>query len=231
MAIPFRLDTSEFDRTVRKYMELSKRDWAQVLNTKAFFIARRATLETKKADPKEIRALRERAAIGTGTRYNKSGKARKVTIRDDLSTSRAARILQAARRDAGQPAIPRAELAGAVRRFIARRLSSVAYLRSGWIPAIKILEPLSDVRGSPRADKGAKQFGRPKGGAKPARGLWRTAVEIFNAAVTRKKGDEGLRKYGQDGLQLAFNHELRSMKDYVERKLTARAQQLGIRTK
>jgi hypothetical protein len=224
-----RLNTSEFDRTLKQYVELSKRDWAQVFNTKGFFIARRATGTTKKADAKEIRSLRERALIGTGIRFRK-GKARKVNIRDDLSTSRAARILQAARRNEGKPAITAADLPKAVKSFIGRRLRSVAYLRSGWIPAIKILQPLADVRGGPRADRSAKQLGRPKGGAKPARNLWRTTCQIYNEAITRKQGDEGLRKFGEAGLRQAFADELPSMKEYIERKLTERARRLGIRT-
>jgi hypothetical protein len=228
-----RLKTAEFDRTLKQYMELSKRDWAQVFNTKGFFIARRATGTTKKADAKEIRSLRERALIGTGIRFRK-GKARQVNIRDDLSTSRAARILQAARRNEGKPAIPAADLPKAVKSFIGRRLRSVAYLRSGWIPAFKILEPLvphGGIRGGPRADRSAKQFGRPKGGAKPARNLWRTTCQIFNSAITRKQGDEGLRKFGEAGLRQAFAEELRSMKQYIERKLTERARRLRIRTR
>lgn len=222
----FRVNTREFDRTLKQYMELSKRDWAQVFNTKGFFIARRATVETKKASAAEIRKLRERAVVGTGT---KNG--RQIKVRDPLATTRAARILQAQRRKDGRPAIKARDLPAAVRKFIARRMSSIAYLRSGWIPAIKLLEPLADFRGRPRADNSAKQFGRPKGGAKPARNFWRTVCQIFNSAVTRKQGDEGLRKFGQAGLQRAFDHELRSMRDYIERKLQDRARRLGIRTR
>lgn len=225
----FRIDTREFDRTMRQYMEHSKRDWAQIFNTSGFFVARRATVDTKQADPREIRSLRERAVIGTGRRFRK-GKATKVTVRDDLSTTRAARILQAERRATGQPSISRVDLPQAVKRFIAARLRSIAYIRSGWIPAIKRLEPFADVRGRPRMDSRAKQYGRPKGGAKPARNLWRTTCQIFNSAWTRKSGDEGLRKVGQAGLQAAFNHELRSKREYIARKLLDRAKRLGIRT-
>ncbi len=92
-----RVRTAEFDRTLRQYMDLSKRDWAQVFNTKGFFIARRATVDTKKADPAEIRKLRERRVIGTGS---KNGKA--VKLRDPLATTRAALILHTRRRAQGE---------------------------------------------------------------------------------------------------------------------------------
>jgi hypothetical protein len=225
-----RLNTREFDRTLRQYMEHSKRDWAQIFNTKGYFIARRATTETPKANAAKIRALRERRIIGTGLKFGKNGP-RKVTVRDPLSTSRAALILQARRRAAGQPGYTAKELPAAVKKFIGARLRSIGYLKSGWIPAIKKLEPLADVRAKPRVDNSGKVFKQPKGGAKPARNLWRTTCQIFNAAVTKKSGDEGLRKFGQAGLQAAFAAELVSMKDYVERKLAARAKRLAIRTR
>lgn len=221
-----RVRTAEFDRTLRQYMDLSKRDWAQVFNTKGFFIARRATVDTKKADPAEIRKLRERRVIGTGS---KNGKV--VKLRDPLATTRAALILQARRRAQGEPAIPKRDLPAAVRKFIGARLRSVAYLKSGWLPAIGTLEPLADVRAKPRMDKSGKVLKRPKGGAKPARNYWRTFCQIFNAAITKRNGDAGLRRFGQAGLQAAFDAEVRSMKEYIERKLTARAQRLGIRTR
>lgn len=226
----FRIDTREFDRVLRLYMQHSRRDWAQIINTKAYFIARRATATTKKADAREIRKLRDRAVIGTGIRFRK-GKAKPVTIREDISATRAAKILQAERRKAGEPPVSRKDLPQAVKRFIAGRLRSISYIKSGWIPAIRRLEPLADLASRPRQDTSAKQFGRPKGGATPARNLWRTMVQIFNEAWTRKQGDKGLRKYGRAGLQAAFDHELRSMREYVERKFLQRINRLGIRTR
>jgi hypothetical protein len=225
-----RLNTREFDRTLRQYMEHSKRDWAQIFNTKGFFIARRATTETPKASAAKIRALRERRIIGTGLKFGKNGP-RKVTVRDPLSTSRAALILQSRRRAAGEPGYTAKELPAAVKKFIGARLRSIGYLKSGWIPAIKKLEPLADVRAKPRVDHSGKVFQQPKGGAKPARNLWRTTCEIFNAAATKKSGDEGLRKFGQAGLEAAFAAEMFSMKEYIERKLAARAKRLAIRTR
>jgi hypothetical protein len=207
-------------------MTHSKRDWRQVFDTKGFFIARRATVDTKKASAAEIRKLRERAIIGTGTKAGKQ-----IKVRDTLASTQAARILQASLRKAGKPAIRVRDLPAAVRSFIGARLRSIAYLKSGWIPAIKTLEPLADVARKPRMDNSGKVFKLPKGGAKPARNLWRTSCEIFNAAVTRKSADQGLVRYGRPGLQAAFDAEVRSMKDYIERKMTARAKSLGIRTR
>lgn len=224
----FRIDTREFDSTLRLYMPHARRDWATILNTKGYYIARRATVTTKKADPREIRSLRERAVIGTGLRFRK-GQARQVTVREELSSTRAARILQAERRAAGKTFIPRAELPQAVKRFIAARLRSIAYIKSGWIPAIRRLEPLARGPGRPRQDTSAKQIGRPKGDANPARPGWRTSCQISNSAWTRKSGGAGLRKFGQAGLQAAFNDEIRSMREYIERKMIDRLKHIGIR--
>ena len=49
MAEAFRLNKTEWNRVFPRYMELNKRDLALNINTKLFFIARRAVIETPKA--------------------------------------------------------------------------------------------------------------------------------------------------------------------------------------
>ena len=46
---------AEMDSVLRRYSALSKRDSATIVNTKAFYIARRAVVETPKANLSEIR--------------------------------------------------------------------------------------------------------------------------------------------------------------------------------
>ncbi len=70
MAISFKVDTREFDRTLKKYTQFSKRDIPVICNTKAFYIARRATKETKKASEAKIeRAMNKRVK----TQFNVTG--------------------------------------------------------------------------------------------------------------------------------------------------------------
>jgi hypothetical protein len=66
------IDRREFDRTLAIYRTYSKRAIATIVNTKAFYIARRATVETPKA---------KAAAV-------KSGLAKEVTVKETLLARR-----------------------------------------------------------------------------------------------------------------------------------------------
>ena len=50
MAAKMKLNTAEFDRTMAKYLSLSKKTIAEVVNKKAYFIAANALKLTVKAD-------------------------------------------------------------------------------------------------------------------------------------------------------------------------------------
>src|SRR5690242_8413843 len=55
MKISWRIDRRDFDRTLAVYRRYSRRDPATIANTKAFYIARRASVETVRARPQAIR--------------------------------------------------------------------------------------------------------------------------------------------------------------------------------
>ena len=57
MAAKMKLNTAEFDRTMAKYLSLSKKTIAEVVNKKAYFIAANALKLTVKADRKELNAF------------------------------------------------------------------------------------------------------------------------------------------------------------------------------
>lgn len=227
----FKLNTREWDRTLPGYLRRTRRDFATVFNTKGFFIARRATVETPKATAAGIRAkLREPRNV---EQFTKRGKRRLVRM------SFAELIVHARVRQAGDPQLSRPEARQVATKMINKRVRGAAFLKSGWLPAIKRLEPLADRRGVPRQDRTAKQFGQPKGFAKPAAASWRTSCQIQNDALPKGRGvwqkffgadrSSALRIAGP-ALQRAFDFEVQSMKDYIARKLAQTAKDSGIKT-
>jgi len=206
MAEAFRLNKTEWNRVFPRYMELNKRDLALNINTKLFFIARRAVIETPKAK------------LGPLT------KAIAVML---------AKIINKRRKAGGERGIRGQDMADEVKKVWSARRSSVAFLKSGWLPSIKKLEGHIDPkfrRGAARNDRSAKQRGAPKGFAIVASPGWRVGGKIENHALARRDKKEALALYGGPALQRAFDFEIASMRQYIERKMRDTAKSLGIRT-
>lgn len=202
-----RLNTREWDSTFKRYMQLSKRDLPTALNAKAFFIARRAVLETPKA---EIGRMSRKTSAILG------------------------KIINQRRGQRGEKGLYGLEMAKAVEILYAARRRSIAFLKSGWLPAIKLLEQAVEPkyrRNAPRSDRASKQYGQPKGSAKPARSAsWRVHTIIENAASATRDKKDALHKYAAPALAAAFAHEVQSMKEYIERKMRDTAKSCGIKT-
>lgn len=201
-----RLNLAPFNRVLQQYMEVSKRDRATILNTKGFFIARRATVETQKANRQEIKETLKTGRI-LGMMINKR------------------------RGEKGLPGLYGDAMKDEVQTVLAARLRSIAFLKSGWLEAIKTLEPFAERRGVPRQDRSGKRYGRPKGEARPAKTGTRSSARIVNAASAKRDFKRALEVFGGPALQKAFDHEVRSMRDYMARKHGDSARKLGIRTR
>lgn len=201
------LNRREFDATWRAYRQVNRRDLAETINTKLFFIARRAVIETPKA--KIPRATNKtKAIIGRIINKRRGAKGLKGLYGDAMDVE--------------------------VQTVLAARKRSVAFLKSGWIPAIKEFEPhVKSKRGVARNDRSAKQVGRAKGTGHTAKPGAKVSGVIINAIgdAGRRAGphNAALIKFGQPALQKAFDHETASMKEYIARKMAASAKRLGIR--
>lgn len=223
------LQTAEFTRTARSYAAYSKRDAATILNTKGFFIARRAVLETPKADFASM--ARE---LGQELRVTRNGK---LTSRggghfnsaSSTASPLLALVINARRGRAGKPGLQGQDMAEAFHAVFGARAKSIAFLKSGWLPTIHKLEPLADKGGAPRADSSVKQVGVPKGWATPARpdSLMPYCI-ITNAADAKRDRKQSLIKYGLPALQRAFDFEVASMKTYILKKQLEAARRFGI---
>jgi hypothetical protein len=201
-------DMREFTSTLRKYSLLSSRDPKVICDTKAFYIARRATVETKSVTASEIREF-----IG----------------RDGGETM--GKIINKRRGARGEKGLYGKDMTKAIAVVKAARLRSRAFLKSGWLWAIKALEPFAEKRGAPRADRTAKLIGQAKGAAVPATQGWRVVSKIINTVTAAWDKREGADKIASPALQRAFDAETQSMKDYIERKLRSSAKEAGIKTK
>ena len=208
MRLKVKFRTEEFTRTLRRYRELSKRDPETIVNTKAFYIARRAVLETPKTPAEKIRefvGLRSGQVIG--------------------------RIINKRRGARGERGLYGDAMAKAVGLVLAARLRSRAFMKSGWLPAIKALAPLAEKRGAPKSDRSAKVKGKDNGYARPARGAgWVARSIIANMAQARWDRGKAMEE-GLAALKRAFDAETQSMKEYIERKQKETAHKAGVKTK
>lgn len=206
-------EQTQFNNVLKQYLQWTKRTLSEVLNSKAYFVARKALWHTHKADPAVIRdSLNQFVST---SRTTKSGR----DVRSDAP--RAALIINARRGARGEPGLYGSEMARGVRQLIATRVKSVAFIKSGWIPAIRILGTFArDKGGAAPVDRSAKVYGAEKGAAYPAVEGEQMTSRIVNSATGRSgSGYKALDKYGGAGLELAFYDEAGSMQDYIERKM------------
>jgi hypothetical protein len=188
----------KFNATLREYLIYTSRTIPQAINTKAFFIARRAVAETPVASKEDIKAFGKTGRI-VGMMINKR------------------------RAERGEKGLYGKEMAKMVKTVVAARLRSRAYIKSGWLPAIRALEPLVDMkwrRGAKPNDRTVKRYGAVKGRAIPARPGFEVRAVLENATgvggTREARHGAALKKFGGPALERAFDFETKSMRDYIE---------------
>jgi len=239
-SINLKIDDREFQQTLREYVMVSKRTIPEIVNTKAYYIVRRAIYETPKADKmvigKSLAGLiyaykdtkgGARRMLKTVTRYGRWNQATQVPL--------AALLVNWKRGQMGKAGLYGQNMAAAVKGFIASRQRSVAFIRSGWLPALRILAPfVKNKAGAAPLDSETKQYGRARGRATPASEGFHVSATIVNAIGEGAKDADAkaaaLDKYAQPALQRAFDAEEASMRQYMEDELRKSAKFVGIRT-
>ncbi len=232
-AVTFRINTREFDAALKPYLEAAPHAEADVLNKKALFIARGALRLTPSTPAGAIRSSLGqiiRSKRGVTVKTVKAGALYKDLEGGGAEAPLAALIINARRGREGHPGLYGPEMAAAVEQLIAARNRSRAFLKSGWIPAIRALQPLVTAAYGMGGGAGRPvQVGAPKGSAMPARpGLACKAI-IENAASGEHETHEALIKYGEPALQKAFDNEAASMLRYVADRQYEEAKKIGIR--
>ena len=209
----FKIDDREFKKTLDNYLKFTRRTIPEIVNTKAFFIARAAVVYTPKADSSKVRKF-----------FSKS--TQKIV----------GMIINKRRGERGEKGLYGDEMAEAQAMMKAARLRSVAFIKSGWLPAIKTLGKLIPSKsGAMRSEEGdatgrTKQVGQEKGKCSPAKGGGFLAKAIItNMANARHDTKDALMQFGGEALQKAIAHETLSMKVYIEDKLQKSAGMAGIK--
>ena len=189
------VDTRELNAAITRAARDSNRTIAEIVNKKLLFIVKKALALTRKASVDEIRNL--------------------INL-DPLLP----RIINAQRKAQGLPALNDKDMAIAKRKFVAKRVSAVNFIRAQWAWAIAKMLP--SVKGG-TAQIDVKKSGSPKGGASPAP----TVGSLSNATVTASGWNEV--KGGKDdvprveqiklaGLQEAIDAETESTWEHIADK-------------
>ena len=230
MDIECDIDLTEFDRTFAKYYEYQTKNLVQVLNTKAYYIARNAVQETFHADKSAIDSEMYDKVEVTSKNGNKRTKKVLVNIFGD-NNSRAGAIINARRKFSGKPPLEGNDLTAAISKMVAARKRASNFIRSGWIPCIKKLEALIDknYKGNKTGNIDNMVRGQPKGIAIPATG--RVAdnpfVEISNLVLSKKQPPQVV-KYLVAGMNAGIKREIASMEEYLTRKTQEAVDKAGL---
>ena len=205
-----KVDTREFQQTLERYKRVSRRTNPEIVNTKSYFIARRAVVETIKADKGKISAFfgrRTQKVVGMIINKRRGEKGQKGLYGDAMAEAQA--LMKAA------------------------RLRSVSFIKSGWIWVIKELEPYTTTRrNAARKESSVVTRDRPKGGATPAReAAFHVKAIIENSAQSKHSTTpEAIIKFGLPALQKSIDFERASMVKYMEDKYREAAEKSGIKT-
>ena len=203
--VKMQLDTSQFEKAMSEYVKVNRRNMSDIVNAKLFFIARNAVNNTKKSDKAKIK--------------NELMAPSKINPQVPL----AAILVNKERKRNGFKGLNGSELKSAIKRFINRRISSIGFLKSGWLPAIRILESVlrssGGLRGAPRLESGANQYqrGKDKGRALSAKPGIRSFGLIENEIDAH--GSPEANAVMLRGLQRAINEETVSMNRYITDKI------------
>ena len=223
----FILDESsrrEFTSALRKYAKKREIDNAEACNRAAYQVAWRAIVHTQHANPSRVESqLGE--TVGHALTFLKSGKiskSKRSRLAALVSTKSLAYNIVAARlyRKGGQKNMPRSvEIQQQAAAFVRRRLASINFIRSGWIPAIRRLQRfIKQSISLPRSRAGI-------GGVRIAKQGRNVFAEISNRSVNPKNrtSDDALVRVGGQGLERAVDETRRDMLLYVGQQLEKRA--------
>lgn len=203
--ITVNVDTSKFDRAMAEYMKYTSRSLVDAVNSHAYYAARSATQTTHAADANKIKE-----DLQIASKKYPGAPLAAILVNRDLGKK-------------GKRGLYGEKMAKAVEKFIKVRVAHRNFLRSGWIPAIKLLAGLVPQKTkAAKIPAGTDKKGRTFGGAKPARysssiSNWNTIATVWNSAVGKDADAKSIR-YLEEGAQEAINREVESMRQYIQRK-------------
>ena len=236
MAKAFQVDISRFEKLLANAAGVSSEVSAKALNRKAYFIARRSLELTPRAKRADIEALGLRT-VSTRTRFSES-RGRNLTVRKfnasqaELADNYRRSLLFHGKRAKVMAYASRADMAADARKWVAKKLRSIGFLASGWVPALRALS--TKVPGGefkPFVDdvnyRGTRQR---KGFARPANPKSRNPVAIIANTINMDRHGNPIppapRAMMWRAVERAISEERGQTEKYLKTKLKERFKNL-----
>lgn len=204
-SISFSLDTREFEAAMREYQEVTRKDEVEVVNRTAGDVALRAAQFTAKSSAAKINAAMWRnSGDGRPTVYKLVNRAW----------------------SSGGKGFAGDKMSVLAKKFIKLRMTSIAFLRSGW------KECAIDFGKGYSVEPGKRNYGSRLGkGVLAVEGINPTAFLYYFTPAKQASGKNGsaIIRIAQEALQKAINFKIGDMRKYIERKLEQRARQFSAR--
>jgi len=211
MSIDFKWDQKLFDAILVDYLRVTKKDVASVLNKKALSVAYGSMYNTQKAKLSKIRAYK------TKKFKRKDRKQRGLMM---------AAMLQNRMKAKNRPGLNREDMADMMKRVYNARAKSIAFIKSGWLHAIKKMSTMVPDKKGIVSDEMPNPTSRRLGNAIAASENSLSA-QIENAAIAKHDKKNALEKYGTDGLNKGFAKEALSMQGHIESVMAKRANEFN----
>jgi len=230
MLTKFKLDTTDFNKTIDRYVQERNVDFVKEANKRAANIIMKAMQYTKRTNP--ARVIAELGAIEK-VRLLKSGKETKAKKNREFykGTPAGFKIFNWRRKFRPESLPPKLRGKGLggkkmgvlYNSFVKSAKRSCAYVVAGWLPALNIYREIGVKLGKQEA--GQKRSPSPrtsagKGYARPAFAAKDFIKTTFANAVN------GIDKIGRAPLRLAIRLEELDMKQYIENKEQERLNKL-----
>lgn len=208
-----KVDRTNFDTVFKEYQKWSKRQPAETVNAKLYFIARQAVNLTRKASAQAIRA-----SMSAPAKYYKG-----------LTTAEALALIQHRKTKKGLPKkreTLKRLLSIWAARVLGNKINRIGFLASGWLPAIRGLDRMNkkgDIafvrRFAPKISAKVKQYGKEKGGVKAAQLAIIARGEIWNdVGNSAAQASPNVKRFKEEGLRNSVQAEIHSMAEYIQRK-------------
>ncbi|HWN09766.1 MAG TPA: hypothetical protein VNO50_10945 [Pyrinomonadaceae bacterium] len=204
MEVTTTLDTREFDASLAQYLDVTQKDMDYVCNRAALNVAIKAGQATPLADSSDIDALPQKPWWPKYVAKRISG--RGVT----LGGKKKKHI---------KGGYTRAEARKVSAKLVSNRKKRRGYMRSGWVPAIRILS-VRKLQALQRSLSGTAGIRNPPGDAIPAQPGWDVVATIINKA-------KGANIVASAALQTAVDLAALDMRQYIAEKMQPTADQFN----
>jgi hypothetical protein len=210
------VDAGYFLQQWREYVKVMSRTLPQAVNDKLFMIARASLWFTHKADKKDIEK-----ALGKISVVNSSAGKQRYRHRLKKAQQNDAPLIALIinrRRGRGRGLRGQA-MREEIQKVMSARMRSRAYIKSGWLPAIKELAAVTSIPTRHPFPDEAAQVGQAKGRAEIAKPGDMIRGLIENTAFTKRDTKGAFLKFGEKGLQAGLDYEGKDTESYIRKKV------------